>query len=160
MNQRRRQLMELLAVPSVLAVLAAGLLIGFVNLGAGPQVGTITARSLVDGEMVARIEAPAPYSGWSGSREVVVVELKLPIEYHTATTIPVRILSDGSVEIVETRLRMPATSLLIVVGLFGALAGLVIIFNLRGFGFVRGTGELGTMQPSEVDEDRGFYWRS
>ena len=75
MNRRRRQRIELLAVPSVLAVLAAGLLIGFVNLGGGPQVGTITARSLVDGEMVARIEAPAPYSGFSGSREVVVVKL-------------------------------------------------------------------------------------
>ena len=110
--------------------------------------------------MVARIEAPAPYSGLSGSGAVVVVELLLPIEYHSATTIPVRVLSDGSVEIVETGLRMPATGLLIVSGLFGALAGLVIIFNLRGFGFIRGIGEPGTMQPSEVDEDRGFYWRS
>ena len=160
MNRRRRQRIELLVVPSVLAVLAAGLLIGFANLGGGPRVGTITARSLVDGEMVARIEAPAPYSGFSGSREVVVVKLILPIDYHTATTIPIRVLSDGSVEIVETRLRMPATSLLIVVGVFGALAGLVIIFNVRGYGFIRGTGEQGTMQPSEVREDRGFYWRS
>ena len=57
---RRRQIIELLVVPIVLAVLAAGLLIGFANLGGGSQVGTITARSLVDGEMVARVEAPAP----------------------------------------------------------------------------------------------------
>jgi F0F1-type ATP synthase membrane subunit c/vacuolar-type H+-ATPase subunit K len=157
---RRRQIIELLVVPIALAVLAAGLLIGFANLGGGSQVGTITARSLVDGEMVARVEAPAPYAGLSGSGEVVVVRLILPIEYQAAATVPVRVLSDGSVEIVETRLRMPATGLLIVVGLLGALAGLVIILNLRGFGFVRGTGEQGTMQPSEVDEDRGFYWRS
>ncbi len=155
---RRRQFIELLVVPIVLAVLAAGLLIGFVNLGGGSQVGTITDRSLVDGEMVARIEAPAPFAGTSGS--LVVVELILPLEYHTATTLPVRVLSDWSVEIVETRLRIPAYGLLIVVGLFGALAGLVIVFNLRGFGFIRGTGEQGTMQPSEVREDRGFYWRS
>jgi hypothetical protein len=143
-----------------MAALTAGFLVGFVNLGAGPQVGTITARTVVDGEMVARVEAPAAYSGLSDSRQVVVVKLILPIEYHTATTIPVRVLSDGSVEIVETRFRMPNAALLTVFACLGGLAGLVIVFNLRGFGFIRGTGEQGTMQPSEVDEDQGFYWRS
>lgn len=157
---RRRQLIELLAVSSFMAALAGGALIGFVNLGAGPQVGTITSRTLIDGEMVARIEAPAPYSGLSDSGELLVVKLVLPVEYHTATTIPVRVLSDGSVEIAETRFRMPDGGLLTIVACLGALAGLVIVFNLRGFGFIRGTGEQGTMQPSEVREDEGFYWRS
>ena len=55
---------------------------------------------------------------------------------------------------------MPDAGLLNVVAGLGALAGFVIVFNVRGFGFIRGTGEQGTMQPSEVDEDRGFYWRS
>ena len=90
----------------------------------------------------------------------MVVTLVLPLEYHTAITVPVRVLSDGSVEIAETGVRMPGAGLLAIGALFGALAGLVIIFNLRGFGFIRGTGEQGTMQPSEVREDRGFYWRS
>ena len=90
----------------------------------------------------------------------MVVTLVLPLEYHTAITVPVRVLSDGSVEIAETGVRMPGAGLLAISALLGALAGLVIIFNLRGFGFIRGTGEQGTMQPSEVREDRGFYWRS
>jgi len=158
MSRRRRNLIKLLTVPSVSAALAVGLLIGFVNMGGEPQVGKITTRTVVDGEMMARIEAPAPYAGSSG--DVVVAELILPTEYHTATAVPVRVLSDGSVEIVETGFRMPGTGLLTIVACMGALAGLVIHFNLRGFGFIRGIGESGTMQPSEVREDRGFYWRS
>lgn len=55
---------------------------------------------------------------------------------------------------------MPDGGLVTIVACLGALAGLVIVFNLRGFGFIRGTGEQGTMQPSEVREDEGFYWRS
>lgn len=154
MNRRRRAWVELLVVPLVLAALAGGALIGFVNLESEPRVGKVTSRTLVDGEMVARIETPA------SSGEVFVTELILPSEYHTATTIPVRVLSDWSVEIAEAGFRMPGTGLLSIVAAFGALAGLVIVFNSRGFGFIRGTGEPGTMTPADVDEDRGFYWRS
>ena len=158
MTRRRKSWVELVVVPVVVAALAGGALIGFVNLGGEPRIGRVTSRTLVDGEMVARIEAPAPYSASGG--DVVVAELVLPREYHTAMTVPVRVHSDRSVEIAETRFRMPRTGLLSIVAALGALAGLVIVFNARGYGFVRGTGEPGTMQRSEVDEDRGFYWRS
>lgn len=127
-------------------------------MGGGPQEGVITSRELVDGEMVARIEARAPYA--DSSRSVVIAGLVLPTEYHAAQTVPVRVLSDWSVEIAEPGMRMPGTGLLGIVAALGALAGLVLVFNARGFGFVRGTGESGTMQTSEVDGDRGFYWRS
>jgi hypothetical protein len=140
------------------SVLAVGALIGFVNLGSEPQTGTVIARELVGGHVVARIEAPAPYLGSSG--EVIVADLVLPIEYDTAATIPVRVRSDGSVELAETRFRMPGLGILSAFAAIGALAGLVIAFSARGYGFVRGTGRPGTMRPSDVDEDRGFYWRS
>jgi hypothetical protein len=156
MNRRRKSWVALLVVPLVLATLAAGVLIGIVNTGTGPQDGVITSRELIDGEMVARIEAQAPYN----TGELIVGEVVLPPEYHTATTIPVRVLSDWSIEIAETGFRLPRTGLLAIFAGLGALAGLVIVFNARGYGFVRGTGEAGTMQPSDVDEDRGFYWRS
>ncbi len=158
MNRRRKDLAALFAVPLFVAALAAGALIGIVNMGGGPQEGIITSRELIDGQVVARVEASAPYAGPSSN--VVVAELVLPTEYHTAETVPVRVLSDWSVEIAEPGMGMPGTGLLGIVAGFGALAGLALVFNARGFGFVRGTGELGTMQTSEVDEDRGFYWRS
>lgn len=81
MNRRRRSPVELLVVPLAVPAIAAAALVGFVNLGAGPQVGTITNRTWVDGELVGRIEAPAPYSPQG---EVVVAKLVLPDEYHTA----------------------------------------------------------------------------
>lgn len=90
----------------------------------------------------------------------MVGEVVLPTEYHSATTVPVRVLSDWSIEIDETGMRMPRGGLLAIVAGLGALAGLVIVFNARGYGFVRGTGEPGTMTLADVDEDRGFYWRS
>ena len=158
MDRRRRSPVVLLGAPLVVAALAVAALVGFVNLGAGPQVGTITTRTWIDGELVARIEAPAAYSDSSG--DLVVAELALPEEYHTATTVPVRVLSDWSIEIAEPGFRMPGLGILMVFAGLGALAGLVIVFNLRGYGFVRGTGEPGTMKLGDVEEDKEFYWRS
>ena len=147
----------MLFVPLLVAALAAGALIGWVNTGADPVDGLIKARETIDGEIVARIEAPSPYNP---DGETIVDEVALPARYRTATTVPVRVLSDWSIEIVETGFRMPQTGLLAIVTGLGALAGLVIVFNARGYGFVRGTGEPGTMQPSDIEEDKGFYWRS
>jgi len=114
----------------------------------------VTSRTLIDGEMVARIEVPAD------ATSVMIAEIVLPDEYRTATTVPVRVLSDRSVEVGDQSFRLPGTGLLVIVALMGALLGLVVVNNMSGFGFVKGTGEPGTMQPSDVDEDRGFYWRS
>lgn len=44
-------------------------------------------------------------------------------------------------------------------GLAGALFGAVVVGTSAGFGFVRGTGELGTMTETDVSEAYGFYWR-
>jgi len=35
----------------------------------------------------------------------------------------------------------------------------VVVATVRGFGFVRGTGQPGEMTPDELEESRGFYWR-
>jgi len=131
-------------------------LIGIVNIRSEPQMAKVTSRTLIDGEMVARIEAPAPYDPSS----VFVAEVVLPAEYHTATTVPVRVLSDRSVEVGDQSFKLPGTGLLVAAALIGALFGLVIANNLSGFGLIRGTGKQGEMQPADVREDRGFYWRS
>lgn len=39
------------------------------------------------------------------------------------------------------------------------LFAVVVLATLRGFGFVRGTGQPGEMTPDEVEESHGFYWR-
>jgi hypothetical protein len=140
--------------PGVLAAPVAAALIGIVNIRPQPQMAKVTSRTLIDGEMVARIEVPAD------ATSVMIAEIVLPDEYHTATTVPVRVLSDRSVEVGDQSFRLPGTGLLVIVALMGALLGLAVVNNMSGFGFVKGTGAPGTMQPSDVDEDRGFYWRS
>ena len=116
----------------------------------------VTSRTLIDGETVARIEAPAPFD----SSSVFIAEVVLPDEYRTANTVPVRVLSDRSVEVGDQSFRLPEIGLLAIVALMGALLGLVVVNNLSGFGFVKGTGRPGESQPADVREDRGFYWRS
>jgi hypothetical protein len=48
----------------------------------------------------------------------------------------------------------------ILVGLLGALLGAVMVMTVRGFGYVRGTGDVGSTPDLAVAEDRGFYWRT
>ncbi|HEY5890133.1 MAG TPA: hypothetical protein VIW94_05485, partial [Acidimicrobiia bacterium] len=42
----------------------------------------------------------------------------------------------------------------------GALLGVVMVMTMRGYGYVRGTGEPGSRPKVDVAEDRGFYWRT
>jgi hypothetical protein len=42
----------------------------------------------------------------------------------------------------------------------GALLGAVMVMTVRGYGYVRGTGEPGSRPSVDVAEDRGFYWRT
>ena len=154
MKRRRSKWVQLVGIPLVTAALGAAALIGIVNIRQEPQMAKVTSRTVIDGETVARIEAPA------GPMSVVVAEVVLPDEYRTATTVPVRVLSDRSVEVGDQGFRLPGTGLLAVVALMGALLGLVGVNNLSGFGFVKGTGQPGETQPADVREDRGFYWRS
>lgn len=42
----------------------------------------------------------------------------------------------------------------------GASLGLVMVMTIRGYGYVRGTGEPGSYPSVDVAEDRGFYWRT
>ena len=141
-----------------MAALAVGLLLAFVNLPVDPVMAEIesTSVTIVDGEMRARIKWPA------GETEVHRVDVVIPPEYQMATRVPIDVFSDGTVEIRDSNrgFKVPPVWLLVIVALIGAMFGLVIVNSLRGYGVVRGTGEPGSMEPADVDEDRGFYWRS
>jgi hypothetical protein len=157
-TQRRSGLVQFFGVPLASAALAVGLLLVFANLPVDPVMAEIesTSVTIIDGEMRARIRWPA------GETEVHLVDVVIPPEYQTETTVPIDVFSDGTVEIrnPDREFKVPPVSLLVIVALIGAMFGLVIVNSLRGHGFVRGTGEPGSMQPADVDEDRGFYWRS
>lgn len=45
-----------------------------------------------------------------------------------------------------------------VTAIIAFLFAVVVLATLRGFGFVRGTGQPGEMTPDEVEESHAFYW--
>jgi hypothetical protein len=149
---RRPRWIQLFGVPLALALVAVGILLLFTNL-VGPVMAEIdqTSVTVVNGEAHARVS-------WSSGTALITI----PLEYQTAAEVPIKILPDGTARFDDSNqgFTVPAYPLLLIVAAIGAMLGLVVVGNVRGFGFIRGTGELGTMQPGDVDEDRGFYWRS
>lgn len=155
---RRSGWVRLVGAPLVFAALAVGLLLVIVNRPVNPVMAEIerTTVTIVNGEMQARIKWPA------GETEVHLVDVVIPPQYQTEATVPIDVFSDGTIEIRDSDqgFRVPPTLLVAIFALIGAVFGLVVASSLRGYGYLRGTGEPGSMQPADVDEDRGFYWRS
>lgn len=70
-------------------------------------------------------------------------------------------------ETVEIRVRNDTASIdwitgstYVVAGVIGLLLGIVVDMSLRGFGYVRGTGQTSETPDLDVGEERGFYWRT
>ena len=67
-------------------------------------------------------------------------------------------LNDAQIGIIG-RIELTPTLAASVAGI-AALLGFVVQYTVRGFGYVPGTGKPGQTNPTEVAEDRGFYWRT
>ena len=154
---RRSTWIEYFGVSLAVTLLAVGVLLIFVNMN-GAIMADVDPDSVivVDGQIQAVVTWP------SGGADVRTGQITLPLEYQTETQIPINILPDGTVSLDESNqgFRLPPVPLVILVAAIGAMLGLVSVSSVRGHGYVPGTGEFGTMQPVDVDEDRGFYWRS
>jgi hypothetical protein len=53
----------------------------------------------------------------------------------------------------------PSRTVLMVTALIGLAFAVVVLATVRGFGYVRGTGRYGEMDPDDVKESHAFYWR-
>lgn len=145
------------ALPILFALAAIGLTLVYLNVWAGPieaQVQPSMVR-FENGELRALVRWPVKPDGNFRQRDIAISE-----EYLDARVVPIRIVGDDEVKVVSRGVQWPSWQVVLVVGAFGALTGLVIALTLAGFGFVRGTGESGSMTREDVREDRGFYWRS
>ncbi len=137
-------------------------------------LGLIVLNSLqvapVQAQVVAGSETPV-------SDTEVVVDIvwsfpSNPDQIETATvTIPELQVDEGFVEVwrhessdsgfttVDPNYQLtPGDYVLVLV--LGALLGVVMVMTVRGYGYVRGTGEPGSRPKVDVAEDRGFYWRT
>lgn len=67
---------------------------------------------------------------------------------------------EGEVRVLDpARETGPSVTVLVITALIGLLFAVVVLATLRGFGYVRGTGRYGEMDPDDVKESHAFYWR-
>ena len=53
----------------------------------------------------------------------------------------------------------PSALIVSVTAVIAFLFAVVVLETVRGFGYVRGTGQPGEMTPEQVEESHAFYWR-
>jgi hypothetical protein len=89
-----------------------------------------------------------------GTTHIELVEL--PAEYEQVKQIPIW-PDDGVTPTQFGELAVAITpGLLLVTGTIAFLLGLVVDLSVRGHGYVRN----GQMDPKELEESSGFYWRT
>lgn len=87
-----------------------------------------------------------------------VRRLDLTSEHVTAGYVELATDSGGEVRVLAPA-RGPSATVLVVVALIGLAFAAVVVATVRGFGYVRGTGRYGEMDPDDVKESHAFYWR-
>lgn len=81
-------------------------------------------------------------------------------EEHVTSGTVMLVSMEGEVTVLDSSESTGASGLtMAVTALIAFLFAVVVLATVRGFGFVRGTGQPGEMTPDEVEESRGFYWR-
>jgi hypothetical protein len=147
-------------------VVTAGLaVVGLIllnNLQAGPVAAEIdlsTATPIGNGDVRVQISWTFP----SNPEDVQVAEVAIPASQVDVGTVDVwptteRDGQPGFTLIDPSYQLTPGDYILAVV--LGALLGIVMVMTVRGYGYVRGTGEPGSHPRVDVAEDRGFYWRT
>lgn len=97
---------------------------------------------------------------WVDEEGVATVrELTLDQDHVTSGTVPVVV--EGGEARAADQSDLEGASPLVVAGTAAValLFAVVVLATVRGFGFVRGTGQPGEMKPEDVEESHGFYWR-
>lgn len=81
-------------------------------------------------------------------------------EDHVASGTVLLVRSENQVRVFDpSRDTGPSAMTVAVTAIVAFLFAVVVLATLRGFGFVRGTGQPGEMTPDEVKESHAFYWR-
>jgi len=118
-----------------------------------PVMATIVDKMLIG--MGGRTRAEVEWVTESGSpRSDYVV---LPEKYRSSDQVPLIVHEDGTVAVSEGGFG-PLTYVGAGIMAFGL--GLTVDLSLRGFGYVRGTGQVGETPDLDVTESHGFYWRT
>lgn len=86
-------------------------------------------------------------------------EVNMTVEHVSSGTVHL-VISEGETVVVDpAEYGRVSPAVLVTAGSIALAFALVVVATIRGYGFVRGTGQSGEMTPDEVQESRGFYWR-
>jgi hypothetical protein len=142
-----------LVIPIGFAVLAVGVML-LVDLSRpDPVMATVVDVDLIG--MNGRTAADVEWIGENGTphSEFVVI----PEQYRGNDVVPLIVNEDGTVTIDDGAF---GPWLYVAVGIIAAWLGLTVEQSLRGFGYVRGTGQVGETPDLDLGESHGFYWRT
>lgn len=142
----------------ITAVLAVIVLFLTNNLQADPVQATIVDESATPAGR-GMVDVEITWSFPSTPDEIESAKARISESQLKAGTVPVWRDGDGSFTIEDPRYIPTQADYLLAAGL-GALLGVVMVMTVRGYGYVRGTGEPGSQPQVDVAEDRGFYWRT
>jgi hypothetical protein len=142
----------------VTAILGVGVLIVTNNIAGSPVEATIvenTASSAGDGT----VDVEITWAFRSTPDQVESAVVRIPESQLEGGVVPVWPDGEGGFTLEDPGYVLVAGDYLLAAGL-GALLGVVMVMTVRGYGYVRGTGDPGSQPQLDVAEDRGFYWRT
>jgi hypothetical protein len=142
-----------LAVPIGFALLAVAVMVLVQLSRPDPVMATVVNEYLIGMEGRWSVEVEWVDDDGTPRSDLVVI----PEEYLGNEVIPVIVHEDGSIEVPEGGFGLLTY---IVTGIIAFGLGLTVDLSLRGFGYVRGTGQVGETPDLDVAESRGFYWRT
>lgn len=145
-------------VPLVVAALAVVALWGFHNLPSDSIPATIiesTASEPVDGQVDVTISFSFPSNPETiERRQVTISEDQLD-----TGVIPIWVVSGDTFSLKEPGMFLTPFDF-VLAAVIGGLLGVVMVFTMQGYGYVRGDGEPGSRPEVPVGEEQGFYWRT
>lgn len=149
---RMTALLWLVAIPVIAVVV-------LLWLGRSPEIFIAeVVESSVEPTDAGLVLADVRWTDGDGIKRVRTVELAS--ELAASGSVGVVSEPDGEVRVLDpARETGPSVTVLVVTALMGLALAVVVLATVRGYGYVRGTGHYGEMDPHDVEESHGFYWR-
>ena len=149
------RLAALLWLVTIPAVAVAALL----GLGRPPETFTaVVVETSVEPTDAGLVFADVSWTDDDGIRRVRSVHVTS--ELVASGTVQLTAEEGGEVSVVAPGEDTgPSGTVVVITALISLAFAVVVLATVKGFGYVRGTGRYGEMEPDDVKESHAFYWR-
>ena len=158
-SERNSNLASRLAVLLWLVAIPTAAVVAILWIGRPPETFTAdVVESSVEPTDTGLVVADVRWTDEDGVRRVLSIHVAS--ELVASGSVQLTELEGGEVSVVapgeETGL---SVTVFVVTALIGLTFAVVVLAAVNGFGYVRGTGRYGEMEPDDVKESHAFYWR-